>query len=71
MRVADDYEQMVSEGGEYYEECGSRVVAIDSADDLRAWFDEMQNWCRAVRLVDGLIHKLSDADWTRSAKGNP
>jgi PRTRC genetic system protein F len=68
-RVVDDYEQMVSESGEYFEESGSRIVSIDQTEEFVAWADEMKAWCRAVRLIDGLIFSLTTGDWTRQQKG--
>lgn len=68
-RVVDDYEQMVSESGEYFEECGSRIVSIDRTEDFAAWAEDMKRWCQAVRLIDGLIDKLTRGDWKQRRKG--
>lgn len=68
-RLVDDYEQMVSESGEYFEESGRRIVSIDQAEEFVAWADEMKGWCRAVRLIDGLIFSLTTGDWKRQRKG--
>jgi PRTRC genetic system protein F len=68
LRVVDDYQQMIGESGEYFEECGSRRVAIDSPEGFGAWLNEMDGWCRTVRLLDGLIVKLSEGQWAGSLK---
>lgn len=68
-RVADDFEQMVGQSGEYYEESGTRNLDLGGPADLRAWVKDMAPWFEAVRLIDGLIFKLSDGDWLRDRKG--
>lgn len=68
-RVVDDFEQMVGESGEFYEECGTRNLDLRGPADLRAWVKDMAPWFEAVRLIDGLIFKLSDRDWLRDRKG--
>lgn len=68
-RVVDDFEQMVGEGGEFFEESGTREVDLSGPADLRAWVKDMAPWFEAVRLIDGLIFKLSDRDWSRDRKG--
>jgi PRTRC genetic system protein F len=68
-RVVDDFEQMVGESGEYFEESGTRQVALSGPADLRAWVKDMAPWFEAVRLIDGLIFKLADRDWSRRRKG--
>ena len=58
-RVVDDYEQMMGESGEYFEDCGR--VFIDPAHDgaLSGWIESMKPWFKAVRLIDSLLHKLT------------
>lgn len=68
-RVVDDFEQMVGESGEYFEESGTRQVDLSGPADLRAWVKDMAPWFEAVRLIDSLIFKLADRDWSRRRKG--
>lgn len=68
-RVVDDFEQMVGESGEFFEESGTRDVDLSGPADLRAWVKDMAPWFEAVRLIDGLILALSDRDWSRDRKG--
>lgn len=68
-RVVDDFEQMVGESGEFFEESGTREVDLSGPADLRAWVKAMAPWFEAVRLIDGLIFKLSDRNWSRDRKG--
>jgi len=68
-RVVDDFEQMVGESGEFFEESGTREVDLSGPVDLRAWVKDMAPWFEAVRLIDGLIFTLSDRNWSRDRKG--
>ena len=68
-RVVDDFEQMVGESGEFFEESGTREVDLSDPDDLLAWVKDMAPWFEAVRLIDGLIFKLADRNWSRDRKG--
>ena len=68
-RVVDDFEQMVGESGEFVEESGTREVDLSDPDDLLAWVKDMAPWFEAVRLIDGLIFKLADRNWSRDRKG--
>ena len=68
-RVVDDFEQMVGESGEFFEESGTREVDLSGPADLRAWVKDMAPWFEAVRLIDGLIFKLADRSWSRDRKG--
>lgn len=68
-RVVDDFEQMVGESGEFFEESGTREVDLSGPADLRAWVKDMASWFEAVRLIDGLIFTLSDRNWSRDRKG--
>ena len=67
-RVVDDFEQMVGESGEFVEESGTRDVDLSDPDDLLAWVKDMAPWFEAVRLIDGLIFKLADRNWSRDSK---
>lgn len=68
-RVVDDFEQMVGESGDFFEECGTREVDLSGPADLLTWVKDMAPWFEAVRLIDGLIFKLADRDWSRDRKG--
>lgn len=68
-RVVDDFEQMVGESGEFFEESGTREVDLSGPADLRAWVKGMAPWFEAVRLIDGLIFTLSERNWSRDPKG--
>ena len=68
-RVVDDFEQMVGESGEFFEESGTREVDLSGPADLLAWVKDMAPWFEAVRLIDGLIFKLADRNWSRDRKG--
>lgn len=68
-RVVDDFEQMAGESGEFFEESGTREVDLSGPADLRAWVKDMAPWFEAVRLIDGLIFKLADRNWSRDSKG--
>ena len=68
-RVVDDFEQMVGDSGEFVEESGTREVDLSDPDDLLAWVKDMEPWFEAVRLIDGLIFKLADRNWSRDSKG--
>lgn len=67
-RVVDDFEQMVSESGEFFEESGTREVDLSGPADLRVWVKDMAPWFAAVHLIDGLIFTLSDRNWSRDRK---
>ena len=63
-RVLDDYEQMVSESGDYFETCGELTIAVEDHETFTRWFDAMRPWCRATRALDGLIWQLCEGDWS-------
>jgi len=63
-RVLDDYEQMVSESGDYFETCGELTIAVEDHEAFAHWFDAMRPWCRATRALDGLIWQLCEGDWS-------
>ena len=63
-RVLDDYEQMISESGDYFETCGELTIAVEDHETFARWFDAMRPWCRATRALDGLIWQLCEGDWS-------
>ena len=63
-RVLDDYEQMVSESGDYFETCGEVPIGVEDHEALTGWFDYMRSWCRATHGLDTLIWQLSEGDWS-------
>lgn len=63
-RVLDDYEQMVSESGDYFETCGELTIAVEDHETFARWFDAMRPWCRATRALDGLIWQICEGDWS-------
>ena len=63
-RVLDDYEQMVSESGDYFETCGEVPIGVEDLEALTGWFDYMRSWCRATHGLDTLIWQLSEGDWS-------
>jgi PRTRC genetic system protein F len=63
-RVVDDFEQMVGESGEFFEESGTCEVDLCGPDALLRWVKDMEPWFSAVRLIDSLIFRLSDGDWS-------
>jgi PRTRC genetic system protein F len=69
LRVVDDFQQMLGESGDYFEECDTRVIAADDAQGFAAWAATMQPWFAAVRRLDGLIAKLSQGHWGGKSKG--
>ena len=69
-RVLDDFDQMVGESGDYYEECGVRELDVSGPDGLLAWQEEMKPWFAAVRLLGSLIRKLREGDWSRLPRGS-
>jgi len=62
--VLDDYEQMISESGDYFETCGELTIAVEDHETFTRWFDAMRPWCRATRALDGLIWQLCEGDWS-------
>jgi hypothetical protein len=62
-RVVDDFEQMVGESGEFFEESGTCEIDLCGPDGLLRWVEDMGPWFAAVRLIDSLIFRLSDGDW--------
>lgn len=60
LRVVDDYQQMIGESGDYFEDCGRSFIPTSEAGAMAAWFKEVESWCRAVELIDRLIHRLLD-----------
>lgn len=73
-RVVDDFEQMVGESGEFFEESGTCEVDLCGPEALLRWVKDMEPWFAAVRLIDSLIFRLSDGDWsehTKVAKDSP
>lgn len=69
-RVLDDFDQMVGESGDYFEECGVRELDVSGPDGFIAWQEEMKPWFAAVRLLDALIGKLLEGDWSRLPRGS-
>ena len=63
-RVLDDYEQMVSESGDYFETCGEVPIGVEDHEALTGWFEYMRSWCRATHGLDTLIWQLSEGDWS-------
>ena len=63
MRLVDDYEQMACEAGGY-EQSGSWDVRLDGPQDLLAWAQAMKPWFRALVLIDSLIWRLSQGNWS-------
>ena len=63
-RVLDDYEQMISESGDYFETCGELTIAVEDHEAFAHWFDAMRPWCRATRALDGLIWQICEGDWS-------
>lgn len=59
-RVLDDFEQMVNENGDYFEDCARKFVKIREAGSMIDWFKEAEQWCKAVTLIDSLMCKLLD-----------
>jgi PRTRC genetic system protein F len=57
-RVVDDYQSMIGESGDYFEDCGRQFVPLDDPQVLARWIASMQPWCEALRLIDGLLHTL-------------
>ena len=63
-RVLDDYEQMVSESGDYLETCRGVPIGVEGHEALTGWFEYMRSWCRATHGLDTLIWQLSEGDWS-------
>ncbi len=63
VRVLDDYEQLVSESGDYFETCGELTIAVEDHETFARWFCSMRPWCRATRALDGLLSQLCEGDW--------
>lgn len=58
LRVVDDYQQMIGESGDYFEDSGREFIRLDEPQALSSWMASMVPWCAALKLVDGLLHKL-------------
>ena len=69
-RVLDDFDQMVGESGDYYEECGVRQLDVCDPRGLLEWQQEMKPWFAVVRLLDALMCKLLEGDWSRQPRGS-
>jgi len=69
-RVLDDFDQMVGESGDYYEECGVREIDACDPNGLMEWQEEMKPWFAVVRLLDALMSKLLEGDWSRQPRGS-
>ena len=69
-RVLDDFDQMVGENGDYYEECGLREIDVSEPTGLIEWQEEMKPWFSVVRLLDALMSKLLEGDWSRQPRGS-
>lgn len=68
-RVLDDYEQMVSESGDYFEPCGEDALGAGDHDALAGWFAYLRKWCAGVNALDDLTSRLTDGNWTTQMRG--
>lgn len=65
VRVFDDLLNMAHES-EYFEEIGVIGLPLDAPQVMADWRKAMGARCRAIGLIDRLIHALSAGDWCQS-----
>jgi PRTRC genetic system protein F len=61
-RIYDDLLQIAHQG-ECCERMGELRIPLDDPGALGAWLRAMRPRFKAIRLIDRLIHQLSDRDW--------
>ncbi|MCL4182088.1 MAG: PRTRC system protein F [Burkholderiaceae bacterium] len=61
-RIYDDLLQLAHQS-ECCERMGELRIALDDPGALGAWWRAMRPRFKAIRLIDRLIHQLSDPDW--------
>jgi len=59
VRVYDDLTQMAYQG-EYCDRIGELEISLDAPQAMRAWQRAMRPRFKAMRLIDSLIHRLSE-----------